>query len=170
MVPGTDDWLNPPRPSPSTSSPEVSPNTSDFRFTYLGPAGTYTPLHRDVYSSYSWSANVVGRKLWWLFPPRPQILSQILVNDEPVFDVRELEDEGGGIKVVQQVRPASLAHWSSADGTRVLTSINRCSLDKSSGCPVDGTTKSSTSTLYVDLHLCCSRWLLFLPLGGSNCG
>ncbi|VEL40064.1 unnamed protein product [Protopolystoma xenopodis] len=41
----------------------------DFRFMYLGPAGTWTPLHVDVYHSYSWSANIYGRKRWWLFPP-----------------------------------------------------------------------------------------------------
>lgn len=51
----------------SPSSP--SPCTSDFRFTYLGPRGTFTPFHRDVYASYSWSANIVGRKAWWLFHP-----------------------------------------------------------------------------------------------------
>lgn len=28
-----------------------------------------TPLHSDVYSSYSWSVNVFGRKEWILFPP-----------------------------------------------------------------------------------------------------
>lgn len=27
----------------------------------------------DVYGSYSWSANVVGRKRWWLVPPDVQI-------------------------------------------------------------------------------------------------
>lgn len=28
-----------------------------------------TPLHVDVYCSYSWSVNVIGRKKWILFPP-----------------------------------------------------------------------------------------------------
>lgn len=28
-----------------------------------------TPFHADVFSSYSWSANVYGRKRWILFPP-----------------------------------------------------------------------------------------------------
>jgi len=28
-----------------------------------------TPLHADVYSSFSWSVNVCGRKRWLLFPP-----------------------------------------------------------------------------------------------------
>ncbi|XP_045536113.1 2-oxoglutarate and iron-dependent oxygenase JMJD4 [Papilio machaon] len=41
----------------------------DFMFVYIGPEGSWTPLHCDVYSSYSWSVNIVGRKKWTLFPP-----------------------------------------------------------------------------------------------------
>lgn len=29
-----------------------------------------TGLHADVLSSYSWSANVTGRKRWYLIPPQ----------------------------------------------------------------------------------------------------
>lgn len=43
---------------------------SDYRFVYLGPAGTRTGLHADVLRSFSWSANVAGRKRWRLLPPR----------------------------------------------------------------------------------------------------
>jgi len=46
---------------------------------------------------------VVGRKLWWFFPP--DALDPVKDrNGELVFDVRELEGEGGGIKVLQEVR------------------------------------------------------------------
>jgi hypothetical protein len=31
-----------------------------------------TPLHADVFTSYSWSANIVGRKKWLLFPPHEE--------------------------------------------------------------------------------------------------
>eukprot|EP00879_Flechtneria_rotunda_P022953 GHRR01024262.1.p1 GENE.GHRR01024262.1~~GHRR01024262.1.p1 ORF type:complete len:272 (+),score=112.44 GHRR01024262.1:1844-2659(+) len=55
--------------SPGTSSNSSNVMTSDYRFVYLGPAGSWTPLHSDVLRSYSWSANVVGRKRWWLLPP-----------------------------------------------------------------------------------------------------
>nr|CDS27155.1 JmjC domain containing protein 4 [Hymenolepis microstoma] len=41
----------------------------DFRFVYIGPKGTWTPLHADVYCSFSWSANIIGLKRWWIFPP-----------------------------------------------------------------------------------------------------
>jgi transcription termination factor Rho len=36
--------------------------TSDYRFVYLGPAGSWTGAHADVLRSYSWSANVCGKK------------------------------------------------------------------------------------------------------------
>ena len=36
---------------------------SDYRFCYLGPAGSSTPVHADVLRSYSWSVNVCGAKV-----------------------------------------------------------------------------------------------------------
>ncbi|XP_034238699.1 2-oxoglutarate and iron-dependent oxygenase JMJD4 isoform X2 [Thrips palmi] len=41
----------------------------DYRFVYIGPKGSWTPLHADVFTSFSWSVNIVGRKRWVLFPP-----------------------------------------------------------------------------------------------------
>jgi hypothetical protein len=53
--------------SGSTSSQGQGPGqevaeVADYRFVYLGPAGSWTPLHSDVLRSHSWSANVAGRK------------------------------------------------------------------------------------------------------------
>jgi len=93
--------MNPPRSPTHITRPE---DRGDFRFCYLGPAGTFTPLHRDVYASYSWSANIVGRKMWWSFPPNT--LHRVKDSDgEMVYDVRDLPDEGEGIKVLQEVSP-----------------------------------------------------------------
>ena len=109
----SDDWLNPPYiPDPRTQhctpAARSADACSDFRFCYLGPAGTFTPLHRDVYASYSWSANVVGRKMWWFFPP--DRLARVKDrHGDLVFDVRQLEDEGGAIKILQKVRSACRA-------------------------------------------------------------
>ncbi|XP_041376873.1 uncharacterized protein LOC121389344 [Gigantopelta aegis] len=41
----------------------------DYKFVYMGPKDSWTPLHADVMRSFSWSANVCGRKKWILFPP-----------------------------------------------------------------------------------------------------
>nr|KAG5702396.1 hypothetical protein BaRGS_027483 [Batillaria attramentaria] len=34
----------------------------DYRFVYMGPKGTWTPFHADVFRSFSWSANICGRE------------------------------------------------------------------------------------------------------------
>jgi len=66
-----------PTPSPSSSAsppPPATPGapsaaTADYRFIYIGPAGSWTALHADVLRSFSWSANVAGTKRWRLLPP-----------------------------------------------------------------------------------------------------
>ncbi|TTB70975.1 JmjC domain-containing protein 4 [Bagarius yarrelli] len=44
-------------------------DVDDYRFVYMGPKGSWTPFHVDVFRSYSWSANICGRKKWLLYPP-----------------------------------------------------------------------------------------------------
>ena len=60
---------------------------------YLGPAGSRTALHADVLFSYSWSANVAGRKRWLLVPAE----QRHLVSDEATRplkpDLRQLLQE-----------------------------------------------------------------------------
>ncbi|KAF8320329.1 Clavaminate synthase-like protein [Clavulina sp. PMI_390] len=80
-----DDWLN-----------NVPPDRDDFRFCYAGVESSFTPLHRDVYTSYSWSTNVVGRKIWHFFPPQ---VAHHLRRDpsyrrsEIVFDIRDVDEK-----------------------------------------------------------------------------
>lgn len=58
-----DDWLN------HFCDRTATNKLVDFRFCYLGPQCSWTALHHDVYSSYSWSANILGQKLWIVFSP-----------------------------------------------------------------------------------------------------
>ncbi|CAI5789204.1 JmjC domain-containing protein [Podarcis lilfordi] len=44
-------------------------SVDDYRFVYMGPKGSWTPFHADVFRSYSWSANICGKKKWLVFPP-----------------------------------------------------------------------------------------------------
>ncbi|KAI9064456.1 Clavaminate synthase-like protein [Trametes sanguinea] len=80
-----DDWMN---------AYYSAYTDDDFRFVYVGAAGTFTPLHRDVYTSYSWSTNVCGRKRWWLFPPDQ---TKFLLRKgreehlETAYDVRQVD-------------------------------------------------------------------------------
>lgn len=47
----------------------LASNANDYRFVYIGPKHSSTPLHVDVFGSYSWSANVSGQKKWLMIPP-----------------------------------------------------------------------------------------------------
>ncbi|CAL5220025.1 g1971 [Coccomyxa viridis] len=64
---------------------------SDYRFVYLGPAGTKTPVHADVLNSFSWSVNLAGCKLWRLLPPQHTHLLYDRFGNElaPAFDADE---------------------------------------------------------------------------------
>ena len=41
----------------------------DYKFVYWGPAQSRTNLHSDVLHSFSWSYNVIGKKLWTFYIP-----------------------------------------------------------------------------------------------------
>ncbi|KAG5536941.1 hypothetical protein RHGRI_024390 [Rhododendron griersonianum] len=70
-----DDWLNlyldkyRMHEDPETDKEKNEICCSDYRFVYMGEKGTWTPLHADVFRSYSWSANVCGKKKWYFLSP-----------------------------------------------------------------------------------------------------
>jgi hypothetical protein len=41
----------------------------EFGWVFIGPAGTITPLHRDLFSTHAWLAQIHGRKRFFLFAP-----------------------------------------------------------------------------------------------------
>nr|XP_022326185.1 jmjC domain-containing protein 4-like isoform X1 [Crassostrea virginica] len=57
----TSDWLN--------EFWDSKADNDDYRFVYMGPKGSWTPFHADVFRSFSWSANICGRKKWIFYPP-----------------------------------------------------------------------------------------------------
>ncbi|XP_074662894.1 2-oxoglutarate and iron-dependent oxygenase JMJD4-like [Tubulanus polymorphus] len=61
-------------------------NIDDYRFVYMGPKGSWTPFHADVMRSYSWSANICGRKRWILYAPGQEDLLKNKLGQLP-FDV-----------------------------------------------------------------------------------
>ncbi|KAF1762230.1 hypothetical protein GCK72_010492 [Caenorhabditis remanei] len=52
-----------------TTEKSKNPFGDDYRFVYIGAAESWTKFHADVVSSYSWSANICGRKKWFMMPP-----------------------------------------------------------------------------------------------------
>jgi hypothetical protein len=56
--------------SAANSAPSLGGGAGgDYRFVYVGGPGTWTPLHVDVYGTYSWSLNLVGTKHWYFARP-----------------------------------------------------------------------------------------------------
>ncbi len=79
-----DDWMN---------AYYSASTDDDFRFVYVGAQRTFTPLHRDVYTSYSWSTNICGRKRWWLFSPDQTPLLHKKGRKGIPYDVRDVDAE-----------------------------------------------------------------------------
>ncbi|VDP87194.1 unnamed protein product [Echinostoma caproni] len=93
MVPEffSSDWLN--------EFWMIRPDSEDdFRFVYLGTMGTWTPLHADVYRSFSWSANIIGQKRWWFFPPGEEEKLHLINNNRLPADIRALDLDQLGIR------------------------------------------------------------------------
>ncbi|GAA6000935.1 uncharacterized protein JCM10292_006502 [Rhodotorula paludigena] len=84
----------------------------DFRFVYAGGGDTFTPLHRDVYCSYSISTQIYGSKRWYLFPPSCTPALQALlveaersdtcVNCDKWADARKDDFRRRGMMVIEQ--------------------------------------------------------------------
>lgn len=60
-----------PAPARAVKTAGTGPSSrpDDFRFAYIGGAGTWTPLHSDVLGTHSWSASVRGAKVWIILAP-----------------------------------------------------------------------------------------------------
>ena len=54
----------------------------------LGPKGSWTPFHSDVFGSFSWSANVAGFKKW-IFIPKGQ-------EPKDIYDILEILPKSNG--------------------------------------------------------------------------
>ncbi|CAH8447779.1 unnamed protein product [Schistosoma rodhaini] len=71
--------------------------SDDFKFLYVGSHGTWTPFHADVYRSFSWSANILGHKRWWIFPPGEE-RKLLLPNGQIPFDIRSVIKDRKDVK------------------------------------------------------------------------
>ncbi|CAG9538841.1 unnamed protein product [Cercopithifilaria johnstoni] len=75
----------------------------DYRFVYFGAKNTWTPFHADVMSSYSWSANICGRKLWYFVPPRNEECFRI-DRDTFLEDIRTAQDKWSAATVISFIQ------------------------------------------------------------------
>lgn len=90
-----DDWLNlyldnhHMHTNPDSYQENNDLSCSDYRFVYMGAKGTWTPLHADVFRSYSWSANVCGKKQWHFLSPSQYHLVFDRNMKSSVYDIVE---------------------------------------------------------------------------------
>ena len=81
---------------------------NDYRFVYIGPKGSWTPFHTDVFGSYSWSANIVGKKRWIFLPPGEErkLKDKLgnLVYDVESEEAKELEEKNGPIQKFEVIQ------------------------------------------------------------------
>ncbi|KAL7105939.1 hypothetical protein ACP275_07G078900 [Erythranthe tilingii] len=88
-----DDWLNlyldkyHMHNDPESNQERNEISCSDYRFVYMGAKGTWTPLHADVFRSFSWSANVYGRKKWYFLSPSQHHLVYDRYMKSSVYDI-----------------------------------------------------------------------------------
>ncbi|XP_019561772.2 2-oxoglutarate and iron-dependent oxygenase JMJD4 homolog [Aedes albopictus] len=73
------DWLN---------EYLIDRKLDDYMFVYIGPKGTWTSFHADVFASYSWSTNIYGVKRWLLLPPGEEIKLKDKLGNFP-FEISE---------------------------------------------------------------------------------
>ncbi|CAG9771156.1 unnamed protein product [Ceutorhynchus assimilis] len=85
------DWLN---------EYFVECQEDDYRFVYMGQKGTWTPLHSDVFGSFSWSVNVCGQKKWLFFPPGEENYLKDSNNILP-YDIAEINHSRKCFEVLQ---------------------------------------------------------------------
>ena len=62
---------------------------------YIGPKGSWTPFHSDVFGSYSWSANIVGEKEWIFFPPGHEDFLIDSSTRELIYNISDILPSGG---------------------------------------------------------------------------
>ena len=102
-------------PSATATSASAAKPWDDFRFCYMGPRGSITALHCDVLASYSWSANVAGTKLWFMFPEGEEV------------KLRERGRESDPDALIPDIRLAATA--SPAAATAAATAATAASID-----------------------------------------
>ncbi|KAI9254477.1 hypothetical protein BDA99DRAFT_485790 [Phascolomyces articulosus] len=140
-----DDWMN---------EYWLQENKDDYRFVYMGGDGTFTPLHSDVYKSYSWSSNICGIKRWVFIPPGDEKYLKDrfgnLVYDLRNYDHQQFPNVEKARKLIYYQRDGTTIFVPSGwhhqvDNIGMTISINH---NWSNACNLGLTFRSLTSDLY----------------------
>lgn len=176
----SDDWIN--------AHWDHLAERDDYRFVYAGTKGSFTPLHCDVFHSFSWSVNVVGRKLWTFFPPASVPFIHNEQGTATVWDIRlpdvtmfPLFEHAFSIEVVQEagelifvpagwyhqvenlVRPAythTITHTHSHAHSHTITQSRARGAHTSTSCPAAPTFIHLVASPLFSLCTCSNASLL----------
>jgi hypothetical protein len=107
-----DDWMN---------AYALHNTPDDYRFLYLGTAGTSTGFHHDVYLSHSWSTSLCGVKRWVLLAPEHAHLLKHRVTGEHVPDLFDA-DESALYPGLSEAREKALVVWQYPNETMFVPS------------------------------------------------
>lgn len=80
------DWLN---------EMLVDKERDDYRFVYMGPKGSWTSYHSDVFGSFSWSTNIMGHKKWLIMSPGEELKLADRLGNVPFSIYEQMLDEHG---------------------------------------------------------------------------
>ncbi|EDV30820.1 uncharacterized protein Dana_GF14855 [Drosophila ananassae] len=80
------DWLN---------EMLVDKERDDYRFVYMGPKGSWTSYHSDVFGSFSWSTNIMGHKKWLIMSPGEELKLADRLGNVPFSIDEQMLDEHG---------------------------------------------------------------------------
>lgn len=99
-----DDWLNDwfekDERGVSNSFSDLPDQDADYKFCYLGPAGSKTRLHTDVIRSNSWSAQIAGRKEWKLLDPK---YSSLVENEQGICHMQDFEQSESAKELITHI-------------------------------------------------------------------
>ena len=85
-----EDFPNPPPYFPDKFKGVDKSLQPPFTWLFLGPQGAYSPLHRDIWFTCAWMAQLQGRKRFVFFPPAElnRVYSKAADKSEVYLDLR----------------------------------------------------------------------------------
>jgi hypothetical protein len=98
---------------------------------FIGPKGSITPLHLDVWGTHAWLTQLVGRKRWILFPPdqRPLLYDHQVDPNRPDYQRFPLFRQAKGVECTigpgeTVFVPGGWAHWVESLDSSISLSSN----------------------------------------------
>ncbi|KAI6240175.1 JmjC domain-containing protein 4 isoform X1 [Aphelenchoides fujianensis] len=112
----SNDWVN--------NRPAVTKEERVRRRLPLLLHGSDTSFHADVFNSYSWSANICGKKTWWMLPEGGE--KKLSKSEREIVDVRKDPkfEEAGRLRMPGEIVFVPSEHYHQVHNTGFTISLN----------------------------------------------